>query len=159
MIFATRIPPPLYALATGAGIWALDRCLPGLPPMRTPWDKLGWLLVAIGISLDAWAIGLFLSTRTTVNPMRPERTSRLVVSGVYRFSRNPMYLGLVFSLCGWTLLVGSPLWLPLVGLFMRVLDVVQIGPEEKALRARFGEAYLSYTREVGRWLGRRAARE
>ncbi len=155
MVIATRIPPPVYALATGAVIWALDRYLPGLPPVRTPWDKLGWLLVAIGIGLDVYAIGSFVRTRTTVNPLHPERASRLIVSGIYRYSRNPMYLGLVFSLCGWTVLVGSPLWLPLVALFMRLLDVVQIAPEEKALRARFGDAYLSYTRRVGRWLGRR----
>jgi len=107
------------------------------------------------VSLDGYSMLLFLRSKTTVNPIQPERASALVVSGVYQLSRNPMYLGLVLCLTGWTLLVGSPIFLPLVWLFMRLLDVVQIAPEENALRARFGASYDAYARQVNRWVGRR----
>jgi protein-S-isoprenylcysteine O-methyltransferase Ste14 len=90
--------------------------------------------------------------------MHPERANRLVISGLYRISRNPMYLGLVLSLCGWAWLLGSPIGLLLVWPFARLLVIVQIAPEEAALRERFGDAYLEYCLRVNRWLGRKSVR-
>ena len=86
--------------------------------------------------------------------MQPDRASRLVVSGAYRMSRNPMYLGMVLSLSGWVWILGSPIGLLAVWLFARVLVIVQIGPEEIALRDRFGESYVEYCQRVNRWIGR-----
>lgn len=154
-----RIPPPLYALGIGAIIWALNKLSPALSPLGGFWNAVGWACVALGVSLDGYALLSFLRSHTTVNPTQPERASTLIVSGVYRLSRNPMYLGLVLSLTGWTLLIGSPIFLPLVWLFMRLLDVVQIAPEETALRARFGPSYDAYSRQVNRWIGRRSDSE
>src|ERR1019366_8041563 len=96
----------------------------------------------------------FIRARTTVNPIQPNRASRLVVSGAYCMSRNPMYLGMVLSLSGWAGLLGSPIGLLAVWLFARVLVIVQIGPEEIALRDRFGESYVEYCQRVNRWIGR-----
>jgi len=151
-----RLPPPGYALLTGALIWAIGHYAPQIPRLGAPWMIPGWTLVTLGVALDLTAIMVFLRHGTTVDPIRPERAQRLVVSGLYRYSRNPMYLGLVLSLSGWTVLVSSPLCLPIVFGFMKLIDIVQILPEEAALGARFGNPYRSYCAEVNRWWGRRA---
>jgi protein-S-isoprenylcysteine O-methyltransferase Ste14 len=114
----------------------------------------GWTLVSAGIALDLTAMMAFLRRGTTVDPIRPARASRLVTSGVYHYSRNPMYLGLALVLAGWTVLVSSPLLLPIVLGFMKLIDFVQITPEEAALSVRFGPAYANYRAEVHRWWGR-----
>jgi protein-S-isoprenylcysteine O-methyltransferase Ste14 len=154
-----RLPPPLYALATGAVIWAVSHYLPTLPALGAPWTRYAWGLVGVGIMFDVYAIATFMTKHTTVDPMHPNRASRLVVSGVYSISRNPMYLGLVFSLIGWTLLVSTPLCLPLVWAFACLIEAVQIAPEEAALSDRFGAAYGDYRQRVNRWIGRRSVCE
>jgi protein-S-isoprenylcysteine O-methyltransferase Ste14 len=154
-IIATRIPPPVYAFITAGFIWLLTRYVPALRWIGAPWNKLGWAFIAIGIGLDLSALLLFIRTHTTVNPIRPERASRLVVSGLFRVSRNPMYLGLVLALCGWAWLLGNPLCLVVVWLFARTLVIVQITTEEVALRERFGDSYREYSQQVNRWIGRK----
>lgn len=149
----TRVPPPVYALCTAALIWFVNQSAPTLRWIPAPWNKAGWGLIVLGLGLDLYSILLFTRTRTTINPMQPHRASRLVVSGVYRMSRNPMYLGMVLSLSGWVWLLGSPIGWLVVWLFARMLVIVQIGPEENALRDRFGESYVEYCRRVNRWFG------
>jgi protein-S-isoprenylcysteine O-methyltransferase Ste14 len=150
----TRIPPPVYALCTAALIWLVNHYAPILRWVPAPWNRAGWVLIALGMGLDLYSIWIFIRTRTTVNPMQPNRASRLVVSGAYRWSRNPMYLGMVLSLAGWAWLLGSPIGWIAVWLFARVLVIVQIGPEEIALRDRFGQSYVEYCQSVNRWIGR-----
>ena len=150
----TRIPPPVYALATGASIWWLDRALPAFRVIPSPWNRCGWILLGLGVSLDVYALIVFQRSRTTVNPMRPENTVHLVIGGPNSISRNPMYLGLVLSLCGYTFLLGNPAGCVLAWLFARVIVTVQIVPEEAALLERFGVEYQRYCRKVNRWIGR-----
>ncbi len=150
----TRIPPPVYALCTATLIWLLDRYVPSLRWINAPWNELGWALIIIGLGVDFAAVVSFTRARTTINPMRLDHTRHLVVSDLYRFSRNPMYLGLVLSLSGWAWLLGSPIGLTVVWLFARVLIIVQIAPEEAALREAYGDTYLEYSRRVNRWIGR-----
>jgi protein-S-isoprenylcysteine O-methyltransferase Ste14 len=150
----TRIPPPLYALLAAYTMYWLDHHLPGLRLNLGPWAWLGWLLIAAGIALDGVAIAGFVRARTTVNPLRPETARQLVVTGPYRFSRNPMYLGLLLCLGGWAVLLGSlsPPFVLIV--FARLIVVLQIRPEEALLESRFGQSYRDYCSSVGRWLGR-----
>jgi protein-S-isoprenylcysteine O-methyltransferase Ste14 len=155
----TLIPPPCYAILTAAVMWLLDRHTPQLRFGGAPWLIAGWALTTVGIGMPLAAIILFARIRTTINPVQPERARQLVVSGPFGVSRNPMYLGLVFSLAGWALLLGSPVCLPLVWAFARLLIVVQIVPEEIALRKKFGNAYVQYTSRVNRWIGRRSLAE
>jgi protein-S-isoprenylcysteine O-methyltransferase Ste14 len=108
------------------------------------------------MGLDLYSVLIFIRKRTTVNPLRPGSATQLVVSGVYRISRNPMYLGMVLSLSGWAWLLGNPLTLLLVWLFARTLVLVQIAPEETALRNLFGTSYIEYSQQVNRWIGRKA---
>ena len=135
-------------------MWCLDRHFPLLRLLGPPWNKIGWVFVAAGVLVDAVSVATFIRAKTTVNPLRGDRASRLVVSGLYRVTRNPMYLGLVTLLAGWALLLGSfSPWLMLMA-FERLMVTLQIRPEEYALAARFPTEYAQYTRRVNRWFGR-----
>ena len=149
-----RIPPPVIAIGAAALMGYLDRRLPIVRWLSPPWNRVGWVFIGAGFSIDAAAIAAFARAKTTANPIRIERAQHLVTSGLYRFSRNPMYLGLIGSLTGWALLLGSVS--PFFGIvvFERVLVMAQIGPEETALAAKFGNDYIQYTRRVRRWVGR-----
>jgi len=134
-------------------MWALDRWMPLAQWIRWPWNRLGWLAAAVGVAIAVGARMRFRQVGTTVNPLDPSKASRLVTDGVFRVSRNPMYVGLVLLLIGWAIWLGSASpWL-VPPLFVIVLTVVQIIPEEQALSRRFGEQYLSYRRSVARWIG------
>lgn len=130
--------------------------MPSFRWIGAPWNEFGWVLIALGLGLDLYSVMIFIRKRTTVNPLRPGNASELVVSGAYRISRNPMYLGMVLSLSGWAWLLGSPLCLLMVSAFARILIVVQIAPEETVLQRLFGERYLEYSRQVNRWIGRKS---
>ena len=141
-------------LAAGL-MWTLDQYMPLAQWIAHPWNRLGGLLGAVGIVIDVAAFLRFRKSGTTVNPLDPNKASHLVTDGVFRVSRNPMYLGLVLLLIGWGVWLGSASpWL-VPPLFVIVLTIVQIVPEEQALSRRFGEQYLSYRRKVARWIGLR----
>ncbi|MBS0376237.1 MAG: isoprenylcysteine carboxylmethyltransferase family protein [Proteobacteria bacterium] len=135
-------------------MWWLDRHAPVIRILSVLWTYVGWALIAVGVLMDSVSVVAFIRAKTTVNPLRVERASHLVVTGLYRVTRNPMYLGLIALLSGWATVLGSASpWLVLV-VFERVLVIFQIRPEEAALAARFGPAYTQYARQVNRWLGR-----
>jgi protein-S-isoprenylcysteine O-methyltransferase Ste14 len=112
----------------------------------------GAILVALGLALVQVAGVSFRRARTTVNPVRPDSASSLVVSGVYRFSRNPIYLGMTLILLGWASFLMNALSFVLVAVFVGYITRFQIIPEERALSARFGADYVSYQAKVRRWL-------
>ncbi|MFL6647317.1 MAG: methyltransferase family protein, partial [Sulfurifustaceae bacterium] len=89
---------------------------------------------------------------TTKDPRHPERATALVTGGIYRITRNPMYLGLALVLVGWGIFLSNVLSLLGVVVFLGYLNRFQIVPEERALEARFGEAYRQYKQTVRRWL-------
>ena len=156
MIF--RVPPPVLALATAMLMWWLDGRSPGQRLLSTSWSRIGLGFIGVGVTIDALAVVGFLRARTTVNPMRVGRASKLVVSGLYAWSRNPMYLGLLLALTGWGAILGSfTPFLAIVG-FERTLMFLQIGPEERALANQFGADYAAYCARVFRWIGRRRPR-
>lgn len=137
-------------------MWALDRFVPLSHWIVPPWNRLGALFGLAGFAIDAAAAARFLRRKTTLSPMVPGKASSLVTDGVFRISRNPMYLGLVLLLIGWALWLGSVTpWL-VVPVFVAGLTAAQIVPEERALAERFGETYFAYRRRVARWIGRRA---
>ena len=112
-------------------------------------------LVAIAAVAPIQAITQFRRVQTTVNPHEPGTATTLVTSGIYAWTRNPMYLGLATLLLGWAIGLGtlSPFAGPL--LFIPMIQLIQILPEEQALRARFGRDYEQYCARVNRWLGRK----
>jgi protein-S-isoprenylcysteine O-methyltransferase Ste14 len=109
--------------------------------------------LAAGIAVSVAALLKFRQARTSVNPVDLSKTSRLVSDGIFRITRNPMYLGLTLLLTGWAVWLGgaSPWLVP--PLFVIVITLVQIIPEEQMLGRMFGEQYLVYQRRVARWIG------
>lgn len=110
------------------------------------------LLAAAGGAVALAGLLAFRQARTTFNPLAPQQASALVTGGIYRYTRNPMYLGMLAVLAGWGVWLGNAAsWLGLP-LSMAVLTVLQIRPEERILRARFGAAFDVYAARVRRWL-------
>ncbi len=147
-----KIPPLAVMLAAAAAMWALTTALPGFA------YSANWSIPAAALAAITGAIFCFLGvtgfrrSRTTVDPLRPHRSSELVVEGVYRHSRNPMYAGMVLMLAAWALYLEN---FAAIGLWPTApwyLQRFQILPEERALAALFGAPYLEYRRRVRRWL-------
>jgi len=135
-------------------MWALNHYYPIVTIISEPWNRLGWSVIAIAPLAPIAALIQFRRAHTTVNPHRPEMTTTLVTSGVYAWTRNPMYLGLSILLLGWAIKLGtlSPFAGPL--LFIPLIQRVQIRPEEHALRMQFGNDFDQYCQRVNRWFGR-----
>lgn len=151
-----RIPPPVFMLVAALVMWALDRFVPLIHWITPPWNRLAAVFGVAGLVISVTAVARFLQRKTTLNPAVPAKASILVTDGVFRISRNPMYLGLVLLLIGWALWLGSITpWL-VVPVFVAGVTVAQIVPEERALAERFGETYVAYRRRVARWIGRPA---
>lgn len=147
-----RIPPPLVAALFGAAMWVLARVVPGLAlalPIRIGATAAIFL---VGAVFCLAGVASFRRARTTVNPLKPEQASALVSSGVYRWSRNPMYVGFALFLVAWAAWLASPWTLLGVAGFVLYMNRFQIGPEERALAALFGDEFRRYCARVRRWL-------
>jgi len=144
----------VLALAVAALMWWMDRHIPLVRLVAPPWNRVGSGFIGVGLGLDAASVAAFFRAKTTVNPLHVDRATSLVVTGLYRVSRNPMYLGLITLLIGWALLLGSLAPCLLIVVFERWIVIAQIRPEEAALAARFGNEYANYAGRVHRWVGR-----
>ena len=147
-----KIPPPIYALSIGFLMWLINQALPLMDIIDQPWNRVGLAMILIAGTLDLWSLFLFMKKKTTVNPMSPKNTSGLVVNGLYKISRNPMYVGMLIMLLGYAIWLGTLGPFILVPLFYLVITEMQIKPEEKILESKFGQEYLEYKRKVKRWL-------
>jgi protein-S-isoprenylcysteine O-methyltransferase Ste14 len=147
-----KIPPPVVAAAVALAMWGASRLAPlvQLPDAL----RLGTAaaIVLVGIGFSAAGVLAFRRARTTVNPTKPEQASTLVGSGVYRITRNPMYVGLAFVLVAWAVFLSSAWALLGPVAFVLYIGRFQIEPEERALAQRFGTAYAHYRASVRRWL-------
>jgi len=147
-----KVPPPLVALLLATGARWLAPLGPAIPwPEAVRLALVGSLLL-VGVLLDLSGVLGFVRRHTTINPLRPRNSRSLVTTGVYRFTRNPMYLGMVCLLSAWAVWLGA--WWPWLApvLFVPYITRFQIRPEERALTDLFGPAYTDYTRRVRRWL-------
>ena len=147
-----RIPPLAVVALAGGLAWIAARLVPGLnfefplrPALATTFGLLGVVCSALGVAS-------FRRAGTTVNPLTPDTTTALVVSGIYRLTRNPMYLGFLFLLLAEIVWLANPVALLLAPAFVLYLNRFQIGPEEIALRSRFGAEFHSYATRVRRWI-------
>jgi len=145
-----RVPPPVVGACVGALMLGAAWALPVFA-MRVPW-LLAAVLGAAGVLVSVIGVLQFRRARTTVNPLKPAEASTLVTGGIYRWTRNPMYLGMALALAGWGLYLGNFGALALVGVFVMYIDRYQIDPEERALMGRFGDEFAAYRRRVRRWL-------
>ncbi len=109
-------------------------------------------LVVAGALVALAGVVAFRRQKTTVNPLTPEKSSSLVVTGIYRFSRNPMYLGFLLALVGWSAYLANWVAALLLPVFVAYMNRFQIQPEERALLKRFDQECLAYFKAVRRWL-------
>jgi protein-S-isoprenylcysteine O-methyltransferase Ste14 len=149
---AARIPPPLlFAASLALGLYLQRGLVLGLTrTLPQPWRLAAILLVAAGILLAVWAVGLFARHRTTLIPHGV--SSVLIIHGPYRFTRNPMYLSLSLAYLGLALWLQCWIALPLLTIPVGILGLVIIPMEESQMRERFGDTYDVYCSRVRRWL-------
>lgn len=148
----TRIPPPVVMLVFALLAWACTTVVPwGLftLPVR---EAIVAIIAVSGVLLNALPKILFGRAGTTVNPLHPERSSRLVTSGIYRYTRNPMYLGQTLVLLAWCLWWQHPLSLLAVPAFVLYITRFQILPEERQLSLQFAEAFQQFRTRTRRGL-------
>ena len=145
-----RIPPPLIYVAGFVLGLALERFLPVLVLPKIPSRVAAVLCIAVGVTIAVWSVGLFHRERTSFVPIKP--TTTLVIYGPYRFTRNPMYLGLVCVYLGIALWFGIFWALILLPAVMALIQRYVIIREEQYLERKFGGAYLKYKADVRRWI-------
>jgi protein-S-isoprenylcysteine O-methyltransferase Ste14 len=146
-----RFPPPLIYAGGFAAAYGVHRLLPiQVWPESTAVDMLGWGLLVAGVLLAVSAAFLFRRAGTTPNPTKP--TAALVIWGPYRFTRNPMYVGMATLYLGGTLLLNDPWPLALLPVVIALVQRYVIAREEAYLERKFGEAYRAYRARVRRWI-------
>ncbi len=147
-----KIPPPLVALITGLAMWGLDRFTTHLDALVDIRFYSAGIFALGGVVLMGLSFVGFAKAKTTVNPLSPDKASALVTTGVYGFSRNPIYVADMLLLFAWGFYLANPFSLVLAFGFVVYLTRFQIVPEERALETLFGEDYLAYKTRVRRWL-------
>lgn len=141
---------PLFLTLAFVAIHILDKHGPGAIWFTMPWKMAGWGPILLGCFLCSAGAGHFAKRRTTFLPRRDSRV--LITDGVFRWSRNPMYLGMVVILVGVCFIAGSAtVWLVPPG-FVWVIDRRLIRLEERRLAERFGDDYRAYRHRVRRWM-------
>ena len=147
-----RIPPPILALLVAA-LMATALLGPGAPSLPLLWRLTIALVCFAGAGRFGFpAFAAFGKAKTTIDPVHLDRASALVTTGMYRVTRNPMYVALTLLLCAWAAWLAQPL--PCLGpiAFALFIDRFQIVPEERVLTATFGSAYADYKASVRRWI-------
>lgn len=147
-----KIPPPLVALALAFLMWLTSSLA---QPIEVPFAvRLGIAiaLVIVGQSISISGMVAFRRAKTTINPIKASAASSLVSSGIYRFTRNPMYLGLLLTLLAWAAFLSNPVALLFLPVFVLYINRYQIAPEERVLSSLFGTEYVGYKERVRRWL-------
>lgn len=147
-----RVPPVVLTLVAASLMWLLARTTPGFAWPGRLRATMAVTLLAGGMAVAVFAVREFRANRTTVNPLQPAAASSMVQSGIYRHTRNPMYLGMVLVLAAWSVWLASPAAMAVLPVVAVYLDRFQIVPEERVLATRFGRDFDEYRRSVRRWL-------
>ena len=151
-VLELRIPPPVVMLLTGILMRLASSVMPALAfpiPARV---ALAVALAVAGFVVASVAFFSFRRVRTTVDPRKPDEATNLVAAGLYKVTRNPMYLGLLLILTGWAIFLANAVAFVFLPVFVLYLNRFQIEPEERALALKFGAQYAAYRAKVRRWL-------
>ena len=147
-----KIPPPAVAAIFGVFMWLVSSMFEaaGVPfGLRV---GVAVVVACVGAVFGISGMGLFARAKTTVNPMKPSTASSLVTNGVFRVTRNPMYLSLLLYLVAWAVYLSNWLVLVFLPLFVLYMNEFQIKPEERAMSTLFDSQYDAYKARVRRWL-------
>ena len=148
----TKIPPPIVMVLLGGFGWAAARYLPAFS-FDLPLNRIiAAAMVMLGLALNVYPKLAFGRVGTTINPLKPDSTTHLVTTCIYRYTRNPMYLGQSVILLSWATYLHNVVAFLAVPAFMLYITRYQIQPEERHLSARFPEQYAAFSRQAPRWL-------
>ncbi|MBD1556662.1 isoprenylcysteine carboxylmethyltransferase family protein [Vibrio sp. S9_S30] len=144
-----KLPPPFVAAICGLGMWGLPTV-----PINDSFllDLLALLLAISGVATAILGLISFRMAHTTFHPTLTEKTTTLVTSGVYRLTRNPMYLGMLQGLIGFGFYLNNGLAFLFCMVFVGYMTRFQIQPEEAFLAERFPQTYPEYKTQVRRWI-------
>jgi protein-S-isoprenylcysteine O-methyltransferase Ste14 len=151
-VLELKVPPVALVLFVAALMWLASWAMPAFEFEVPSGDILAVSVAVVGAIISGLGIVSFRQARTTVNPMKPDSASSLVMSGIYRLTRNPMYLGFLLVLLGWAIYLSNVLAFLFLPAFTLYMNRFQIQPEEQALHSLFGPQFVTYTSRVRRWL-------
>ena len=153
-MLVSRLPPPAIILLLAGAMSLVTDLWPELAlplPLHAGWGAAVFCGL-LSLVISVWALWSFRRAKTTVDPRHPEQTRQLVTDGIYRFSRNPMYLALLLFVLAWSLLLANALALLGVPLCFFYLDRLPIRHEEQHLQRKFGASYRAYQQRTRRWI-------
>ncbi|HQZ81926.1 MAG TPA: isoprenylcysteine carboxylmethyltransferase family protein [Pyrinomonadaceae bacterium] len=147
-----KIPPLLIVLGFGLAMYGASWSLPvtNFEMPGRPYVSLAFAI--LGVATVASGVIAFRSKKTTVDPRFPDKASSVVTIGIYRITRNPMYLGMLFLLTAWALFLANFIVIILLAGFVVYMTLFQIKPEERILRSKFGAEYEEFLSRVRRWI-------
>ena len=147
-----KVPPVAVVAVFAVLMWAAATVFSAVSFPLPGSSAIALAFALIGGGIAAAGVSAFRRRDTTVNPMKPENAATIVTAGIYRVTRNPMYLGLAFVLLGWASYLANLAALLLLPVFVAYMTRFQIKPEERALQEKFGSSYADYTAAVRRWI-------
>lgn len=150
-----KCPPPIVMIVSGlVATLASQRGFNFIQQQAAHVGNLIWPLVFIiaGICVALLGVKEFNQQQTTVNPLQPAKTTRLVTSGIFQLTRNPMYLGMLLVLLGWADLLDNFLAYSGALIFFSYISAFQIKPEEEVMKGKFNQEFSEYCSQVRRWL-------
>ena len=146
----TKIPPPIVTLIFGLAIY-LSRTI--FPEIEIQYSSFfGMVLLLLGFFILISAVKLFRNDKTTVNPLSPEQATKLVTNGIFKLSRNPMYLGMAVILASVAVFFNIIGGIIFMALFCLYITKFQIIPEEKAMKELFAQDFEQYMKATRRWI-------
>ncbi|WP_370427161.1 isoprenylcysteine carboxylmethyltransferase family protein [Actinobacillus pleuropneumoniae] len=142
-----KLPPPLLFILSAILIYFLPQAEVYFIP-----KAFGYLFLLLSAIVGLMSVYAFFKVKTAFTPLDPTQTNKLVVQGIYRVSRNPMYLSLVLALIAWGIWLNSYFAILVIAGFMWYVDRFQIIPEERVLVQKFGKDFTDYQTKVRKWL-------
>ena len=150
MNIKTKFPPPLVALTFGFLIYCTKNIFPKIEIKNE--IIFGSFMIISGLIIILSAIILFKKYQTTISPLNPSNATKLITNGIYKFSRNPMYLGLLLVLLGISITLNLTGGFFFILLFILYMNLFQIIPEENAMVDLFKDQFIDYKKNVRRWI-------
>ena len=146
----TKIPPPIVTFLFGLSIYFSRGIFQAVEIKHSFY--IGILLLILGLAVLIFAVRLFRKDKTTVNPLSPEQATKLVRDGIFKYSRNPMYLGMALILCSIAVFFNLIGGVVMVALFCFYITKFQIIPEERAMSNLFSQDFDKYKEATRRWI-------
>ncbi|MEZ5421527.1 MAG: isoprenylcysteine carboxylmethyltransferase family protein [Pyrinomonadaceae bacterium] len=147
-----KVPPLLVVIGFGLAMYGVSWLFPQASFAMPGQPFVSWIFEVLGGVTIVSGILAFRSMKTTVDPRSPEKASSVVKIGIYRLTRNPMYMGMLLLLTAWALYLANFMAILLLAGFVLYMTQFQIKPEERILREKFGAEYEEFLSEVRRWI-------